>query len=143
MLRGTHNGQATAEREGELKLGRYVLELKITKPTLKKEGDSAVDPGLISPKLLIKPGPREERRERRREDRMREEGLLGGSGHKTCARAKPISSLGHDVLRVARPLGLLDIQRENFIIQSCRIGWIWALREGNLLYLHSHLCFSA
>ena len=48
----------------------FLLGLKITKPTLKKEGDSAVDPGLISPKLLIKPGPREERR---REDRMREE----------------------------------------------------------------------
>ena len=67
MLRGTHNGQATAEREGELKLGRYVLELKITKPTQKNMSDIALDPGLISPKLLIKPGPREERRGERGE----------------------------------------------------------------------------
>ena len=70
MLRGTHNGQATAEREGGLKLGRYMATLKdeITKPPLKKEGDSAVDPGLISPKLLIKPGPREEREEKGRQN---------------------------------------------------------------------------
>ena len=45
-----------------------LLGLKITKPTLKKEGDSAVDPGLISPKLLIKPGPIEEREEKGRQN---------------------------------------------------------------------------
>ena len=29
MLRGTHNGQATAERERKLKLGRYVVTLSV------------------------------------------------------------------------------------------------------------------
>ena len=100
MLRGTHNGQATAERERKLKLGRYVVTLSVENhETYPEEHERHCSrPRFNIAQAFNKAWP-QRGEERRREDRMREEGLLGGSGHKTCARAKPISSLGHDVLR--------------------------------------------
>ena len=70
MLRGAHNGQRRREeaREETAAFGDSWGRKSRNLPR-KEEGDSAGSPGLISPKHLIKPRERGERKE----DRMREE----------------------------------------------------------------------